>query len=365
MAVKEKFLNISKWMGLFQLARLCQGSGLRILCYHGFALADEADFRPKLFIRPETFETRLRFIKKQGFQVLCLEEANEMLSKAQLPSHALVITIDDGFYSVYSAGAPLLRKFALPATVYVTTYYCLKQTPIFRLAMQYMFWKTTTNQLDLSGLTTPQSAIVCWQDIRARDSLMWDLIRFGEVHLTEERRVELAREIGVRLHVDYDSLNSQRYFTLMSLEELRELLNLGFDLQLHTHRHQLSEEGLAIRREINQNRDVLEPLAGKPLEHLCYPSGVWSKRMWASLQDLGIRSATTCEPGLNQTSTPKLGLKRFLDGENISQIEFEAEMCGFSDFLRAVRGFFNRVHRGKPLAATAPLDAGLSHGIKH
>jgi hypothetical protein len=37
---------------------------------------------------------------------------------------------------------------------------------------------------------------------------------------------------------------------------------------------------------------------------------------------------------MNLPDTPLLGLRRFLDSENISQIEFEAELCGFAQFLR-------------------------------
>src|SRR5579862_8992356 len=111
MNVKGKILRISKWLGLFRLASKFRRPGLRILCYHGFALADEAEFRPKLFIRPETFEARLRSIAKQSFPVLFLGDAVELLSQGQLPSRALVITIDDGFCSVRSSAAPLLQKY--------------------------------------------------------------------------------------------------------------------------------------------------------------------------------------------------------------------------------------------------------------
>ena len=90
-------------------------------------------------------------------------------------------------------------------------------------------------------------------------------------------------------------------------------------------------------REIQQNREFLEALVGKKLQHLCYPSGVWSKQPWSWLDSLGIISATTCDPGLNYSQTPHLGLYRFLDADSISQIEFEAELTGFSE-LPAFQG---------------------------
>jgi hypothetical protein len=78
----------------------------------------------------------------------------------------------------------------------------------------------------------------------------------------------------------------------------------------------------------------LEPVVGRRLRHLCYPSGIWSEEQWQTLQSLDIRSATTCDRGFNSRSTPLLALKRFLDSEHLSQVEFEAELSGFTPTLR-------------------------------
>ena len=48
-------------------------------------------------------------------------------------------------------------------------------------------------------------------------------------------------------------------------------------------------------------------------------------------------SATTCNADLNYPDKPSLELKRFLDGENISDIEFEAELSGFNELLRKMK----------------------------
>ena len=53
--------------------------------------------------------------------------------------------------------------------------------------------------------------------------------------------------------------------------------------------------------------------------------------------ELGIRSATTCNPGLNPKGSDPYLLRRFLDGECVHDIEFEAEMSGFVDLARRVR----------------------------
>src|SRR6516162_11432115 len=100
--------------------------------------------------------------------------------------------------------------------------------------------------------------------------------------------------------------------------------------------------------EIAKNRAVLERLVSRPLEHFCYPSGAYAlpdgRLLFASelnqgewLAALGVKSATTIEPGLNYPDTPRFALRRLMDGHPVSDIEFEAEMTGFMEIVRAVR----------------------------
>jgi hypothetical protein len=103
---------------------------------------------------------------------------------------------------------------------------------------------------------------------------------------------------------------------------------------LHTHRHRFPEEETAASREIADNRAVLEPVVGVPLRHFCYPSGIWSPRVWPTLEAAGIKSATTCDPGLNFHDTNRFGLRRILDAESVTAISLEAELSGFKYLLR-------------------------------
>lgn len=77
--------------------------------------------------------------------------------------------------------------------------------------------------------------------------------------------------------------------------------------------------------------------------HLCYPSGEYSPAIWDAMHEAGIVSATTCESGFNYPSTHRFALRRFLDADYYSTIEFEAEMCGFLELMRRLR---NRLKSG-------------------
>jgi peptidoglycan/xylan/chitin deacetylase (PgdA/CDA1 family) len=278
------------------------------------------------------------------------------LRQGTLPAGATTITFDDALYGTYRVAWPLLRRFAVPATVYVTTYYVTKHAPVFGLLVEYIFWKTTEPSLDLDGLGLPSAGSIVLSDAAAKARAIEAIVEHGETRCTEEQRSSLARARAERLGIDYDSVARTRLFNLMTREEIRELAAGGLDVQAHTHRHQFPEDEVVALREFADNRAVLEPLTGKRLEHFCYPSGFWSERHWPWLTAAGFKTATTCEPGFNYRATPRLALKRFLDGEHISDLEFEAEICGYKELFRLGRALLGRTF-GRPSSPAAPAPA--------
>jgi peptidoglycan/xylan/chitin deacetylase (PgdA/CDA1 family) len=340
LCLKRFIYRLCKMIGLFHLADRLTRRGLRIICYHGFTLADESSFAGRTFIDPDTFDRRLAFLQKKRFQVMGLDEALDALDRDALPPRSIVITIDDGFESVYSLAHPVLKRYGFPATVYVTTYYALKQNPVFNLVAQYLFWKPAHVDIDLTGLGMARGGRYSLRREEERTALLWEVVRFGNNECDEKGRVELARKLGERLGVEYDALVSSRALTIMTLGQVRELSLSGIDIELHTHRHVFPLDRNSAIGEIRENRAVLEPLLGKKLVHFCYPAGVWAREQWSWLAEEGIRSAVTTDRGINFRETPRYALKRFGDDERLSQIEFEAEAYGFAELIRAMkRGF--------------------------
>jgi len=351
MAGRELLFRISKALGLFGLARRLSPGGLRILCYHGVALENEHTFLPKMFVSAETFEKRLAFLARHRFPVLPLDEAVSRLRQGTLPPGATTITFDDGLYGTYRLAWPLLRRFSMPATVYVTSYYVAKRAPVFGLLVEYLFWRSRKPSLDLSGLGVPSPGMVTLTNPAAKARALDDIVEYGETRCSEQQRSTLARKLAERLGVDYDAVVGGRLFNLMTAEEIRELGAAGLDVQAHTHRHRFPADEAVARMELADNRAFLEPLTGRRLEHFCYPSGSWSEQQWPWLTSAGFKTATTCEPGFNYRETPLLALGRFLDGEQISDLEFEAEMCGYKELMRRVRAGLRRVIRRGPVTS--------------
>ncbi len=333
----------AKALGLFSVARALTRRKLRILAYHGTELADESRFSPTMFIRPETFAARLALLRR-AYPVLPLGEAVRRLADGTLPPCAVAITIDDGFHGTASRAAPLLAAAGLPATVYVTTYYVQRDVPVFRLALQYCFWRSRAETIDVGRLGIGVEAVLPIATEAERQEVVWELVNHGERHLDEAGRSALLAATAAQLGVDLAPIVRDRILHLMTPEEVRATGAL-LDVQLHTHRHRFPDDPLEARAEIEENRRVLAPLVGGPLVHLCYPSGYWSEALFPVLAAAGVESATTCEGGLNGPGVHPYALRRFFDGEHVTALEFEAELSGAADLLRTVAGWLGRARR--------------------
>lgn len=328
-------LSAARSLGLFQATRALFRRQTNVLCFHGFSLGDEHLFRPMLFMRGEVFARRLEKIRRLGLSAITLDRFVEKRARGALSIDDVVLTIDDGFYSVLKVAAPILREFRMPATLYVTSYYVENQEPLPHLVIQYAFWKTPHVSMECDGLFPGAPSAVPTKGAEGAKACE-ELCAIAHARGLPDR-VALAQAVCARLGVDYEEMRETRRLTLMTRDELALLADYGIDVQLHTHRHRSPSDERELTEEITRNRGVLQAAARSELRHLCYPSGVWSPAQWSMLEKLGVVTAVTCEPGLNKGETPAFGLRRCLDSDDLPELEFEAELTGFKEAIRGLR----------------------------
>lgn len=309
---KRFSLAVARSVGAFGILKSSEWRRRRllVLAYHGISLNDEHLWDCNLFISRERFRRRMEILRRRGYCVLSLDEGLRRAAANDLPPASAAITFDDGFYDFYSTALPVLESLQLPATLYLTTYYSQKQKPIFDIAMSYMLWK--------SG--------------RASENARWQAFAL-ENHLSTEGKQELLERLAAELHFDLDSLHRLRLFHLMTLQEAADAARRGVDIQLHTHRHRTPMDRLEFMREVDENRRLIEEIAGRPPRHFCYPNGIYHAKFFPWLRELGVISATTCEPGLTSSQTELMCTPRLVDGSRLTDNEFEGWLCGISAAL--------------------------------
>ena len=93
-------------------------SDIPVFVYHRFG-----DSRyPSTNISIADFEAHLKYLSENGFQVVTLGKALNMLdNNVNIPEKTVVITIDDGYRTFLTNGMPVLRKYGYKATLFVNT----------------------------------------------------------------------------------------------------------------------------------------------------------------------------------------------------------------------------------------------------
>ena len=94
---------------------------------------------------------------------------------------------------------------------------------------------------------------------------------------------------------------------------------------------------MKIIEEIDINRKKLQPFVDSTLEHFCYPSGIYNTEMQDYLRKSEVVTGTLCDIGLVTSDSNMYELNRILDGQLISQLEFEGEVSGFLELVRQTR----------------------------
>jgi len=312
---------------------------LLILCYHGFSMADEHLWSPSLYIQPDTFRRRVDLLRAEGYQVLPLGRALDLLEMGDLPPRSVVITVDDGSKNFIEAGYPVIRDFRVPVTVYVSTYYVFDRRPVFDACASYLLWRGSqagarlVHQPWLPGPTDLGGG-------RQWAAVYRQLHSYSrEKTLSADAKHELLSELAEEVGMDIGELTRRELFHNMSPADLAGLDRELVDLQLHTHRHTMPLEATLMEREIRDNRAGLSRCGHRPedLVHFCYPSGVYHRPQLAALRDLGIKSATTCVPGIASRSCDPLLLPRFIDNESVTEAVFLTWLSGLGALLRPRR----------------------------
>ena len=112
-----------KWLacfaGVHHVVRRFHRTRLLICCYHG--LRENEDPRRDWLLLPQReFARQLRFLRSH-YRCIPIDQGVEELRSGTLTANTACVTFDDGYRTTLTIGLPLLQRFKIPATIYLTT----------------------------------------------------------------------------------------------------------------------------------------------------------------------------------------------------------------------------------------------------
>lgn len=104
-------------MFFMSLSSVVSANSCVVLLYHRFS-----DTTPKsTSVSPQLFEQHLQYLQDNDFKVLQLNTMLKYLDNDNLPNKCVVLTADDAYQSIAKNAYPLLKKYQMPMSVFVST----------------------------------------------------------------------------------------------------------------------------------------------------------------------------------------------------------------------------------------------------
>jgi peptidoglycan/xylan/chitin deacetylase (PgdA/CDA1 family) len=259
--LKKILLHLIECLGGFQLMRYFKRNDPVILMYHRI-LSDE-------FINglaPHEFEKQIAYISKH-FNVIPIDQLLNNAKNNCIAPSSIALTFDDGHYDFYTHAWPILKKYKVAASLYITTGFVDGTTWLWPDLLKYILLNSNISSLfipNLGEISTEKNAhYASWH-------------RLGDHCLTlatNERNkllLKLAEEANVPI------LNSpQSPFHAVTWPQLTEMVNEGLAVGSHTVTHpilsSLSVEEL--HYELATSAITIHQHLGIPPTGICYPNG--------------------------------------------------------------------------------------------
>jgi peptidoglycan/xylan/chitin deacetylase (PgdA/CDA1 family) len=247
-------------------------------------------------VHPRDFEQQLIFLKEH-YNVLPLAELWRRVADHTLPPRAVAITFDDGYADNHQFALPLLRKHAVPATLFLASAAAEEREPLWYDRVLHAFRMTACRQVDFEPLGLAAASLA---SIEARRSAaVCCLARLRA--LPERERQDRQRELLAALRVrDFGGLHG----LMMGWSEARQLDREGFAVEAHTASHPILSRLTHAEavEEVSSSKRAIEQQLQKEVRFFAYPNGKRddfnedSKRV---LQEAGFHAAFTTAPNKN------------------------------------------------------------------
>lgn len=300
-----------------------------VLMYHRIARLESDVW--DIAVSPAHFEEQLQLLKKEG-KVISMKALAEGVRKGNLKRNSIAITFDDGYVDNFEAAKPLLEKYELPATFFITTgnigqssefwWDELEHIILFTEQLPQLLNLTIKNEqlrFDIkteTGLSeTLRQKHLQWHgleeappSLRAQVYLqIWQQLR-PLPHTEQQKYLAIIREWAGLPSVARETYKS------MTVAQLQQLASSElFDIGIHTVNHPaLAYHNPKFQeQEVMESRQYLEKATGKQIMLMAYPFGNYAAETEAIIAKAKLLAALTTEEKLIKADSHPYRFGRF------------------------------------------------------
>jgi peptidoglycan/xylan/chitin deacetylase (PgdA/CDA1 family) len=310
-------LNRFKIIDIYNFAQSNVRSQVVIVTYHHIGTKND-DFLLNRISTSE-FEKQMRYLK-ETHEVISLEKLQHaLIEKKTLPKRAAIVTFDDGYKDNYMEAFPILKKYKIPATIFLTTGYIETDNVFWWNIIGYILCNTRLKTIELEGfgdISPPPKENMFY-------SLRMTYQKFKRIPDEKKKRLIelLIQKSGVDVPKDFGKN------LMLSWDNIREMNENGIDFGAHTVTHSiLTNLPLSQAKfEIVESKKILEKKLDKPVTSFCYPNGFasdYNSDIIQLLKDNGYLCSVTSIPKMVNTNSDLFELGRVPSGYDDKSFKF-------------------------------------------
>lgn len=313
----------------------------RVLMYHRFAHG-----RAWRRLSGELFERQLSYLNRH-LEPCRLDGIVERLKKgARLPDAPVAITVDDGYADFYEVAYPILKRYGIPATVFVVTRFTDQAMWLWFDALHYLVTRARAGrfQIEIAG----GNIEVALGSVAARETA-WEILADACAPLSASERKAVMRSLEDVLCIELPPVPTDEY-RAMTWDEVRQLDPFLIEVGAQTCTHQtLSQSSPAeLEFELTASKATIERELGRSVRSFCYPGGQprdYNGEVARAVGRAGYEYAVVAHGTLLRPGASLLTLERM--GASDELLMFQNTMDGYEYLLERAKLRLRRA-RGIP-----------------
>lgn len=267
--IKLTLSYIIYYSGITSIYKNIASEKPQILAYHSI---NKISLRP-LEIEQDTgnFEQQVIYLKK-NFQIISASEFLKYKNDGgQYPKNAVMITFDDGYRDNYINAFPILKKYNIPAIIFITTDPIETREPLFFDALRYAIINSPGFILDLRDFGLSRYMLDKENELLLLKAIR-DITEFSKSKDSASKS-RLIHAIYERLWLDWEEVKNKKIY--LSWDEISEMAESGIEFGSHTKTHPLlsSLSFEECKAELIHSKKIIEQHIGRKVSFLAYPFG--------------------------------------------------------------------------------------------
>jgi peptidoglycan/xylan/chitin deacetylase (PgdA/CDA1 family) len=320
-------------LGIDSLLRNFNKDKLLVVTYHGIC---KTSYDPPFWTQlPEkVFIGQIKYLSSH-YTIISLSEFISCLEEGiDLPERAALVTFDDGLRNNYTVAFPILVRFGIQATIFLTTDF-MGTEKIFWFDELYLLLKRAFQEkTSIQDLGEIYSGLAF-----SREFADFYNYTVGQMkRMPDSKRTAVLEALRKRIPVDPNGIPDD--FKMLDWGQIKEMDRSGLiDFGIHTANHKILA-GLSkgdFNKEIAEPKDRLSERLNRKILSFCYPNG----RPGLDYTDEHKNFLSSCGYMCAFTTQSVLNGKKGMDPYQIGRVSVGNDFTSNPDYFRLkTSGYF-------------------------